>query len=173
MNSITLAPTHRSAKFAGDAYLRFQIAPQTSAVLSMRHIQEVLMLPVRRLTPIPNMPAPLLGLTNRRSRVVWVVDLAQLLGLARLDGNVQQYSMILLQVGPVPLGLVIQQIEGTMRIPPGSIQSPIGQPTTNLVPYLRGCIFHQHSANLPPEVLLLLDAEAIVQSPVLVMGQAN
>jgi positive phototaxis protein PixI len=169
MNNTALVPQFtRSQKPSGDAYLKFHLAHQISAVFSMRHVQEALVLPSRRLTPMPNMPISMLGLMNRRSRVMWVVDLAQLLGL-NLQTNLQQYklqySLVMIQVGAVPLGLAVQQIEGLTWIVPDAIQSPIGQVSTALVPYLRGCVLQKQEQK--QELVLVLDAEAIVQSPIL------
>lgn len=162
--AITL-PVDHTAKVTGDAYLKFRLNAQTPAVFSMRSVQEALVLPSRRLTPLPNMPAPMMGLMNRRSRVIWVVDLAHLLGLSTLDANAQQYTLILIQAGAVPLALAVQQVEGMMRLPLDEIQSPVGHLTAALVPYVRGCAVQAQSTK--PEMLLVLDPEAIVQSPVL------
>ncbi|MBF2000174.1 MAG: purine-binding chemotaxis protein CheW [Synechococcales cyanobacterium C42_A2020_086] len=149
----------------GDAHLKFRLGHQTPAVFSMQCVQEALILPARRLTPMPNVPAPLLGLINRRSRVLWVLDLAQILGLALLDLNAQQYTLVLIQVGAVSLGLAVQQVEGIVRLAPEAIQPPVGQISSSLVPYLRGCALqHQEEKQ---EIVLVLDAEAIVQSPLL------
>lgn len=160
-----LAQTRRSQKTAGDAYLRFELYPQTSAVFSMRHVQEAMVLSVRRLTPMPNMPTCMLGLMNRRSHVLWVVDLARMLGLAALDTNVQQYNLIIVQVGTVTLGLAVQRVEGITWIEPNQIQSPIGQIIPSLVPYLRGCVIHQQEQS--KSLLMVLDAEAVAQSSIL------
>lgn len=165
MNPSALTLTSPTPKVHGDAYLKFRLSQRTPAVFSMRYVQEALILPARRLTPMPNMPTPMLGLMNRRSRVLWVADLAQLLGLPALDGNVQQYTVILIQVGSVPLGLAVQQVEGITRLPSDAIQSPLGQVTAALVPYLRGCALQQHDDK--QEILLVLDAEAVTQSPIL------
>ncbi len=161
-SAIALPP--RLPQSAGDAYLKFRLDPQTPAVFSMRSVQEAIVLPTRRLTPIPNVPPAMMGLMNRRSRVIWVVDLAQLLAISSLDANAQQHSIILVQVGAVPLGLAVQQVEGMVRLESNQIQSPIGQISTALVPYLRGCALQQLQK---PEMLLVLDPEAIVQAPVL------
>jgi positive phototaxis protein PixI len=168
MNSsaLVIPGNNRLHKQAGDAYLKFHLNRQTPAVFAMRYVQEALVLPARRLTPMPNMPAPMMGLMNRRSRVIWVVDLAQLLGLSVLDTtSTQQYTLILIQVGSVPLGLAVHQVEGITRLEADAIQSPIGQVTASLVPYLRGCILQQGEQK--KEILLVLEGEAIVQSPVL------
>ncbi|MGJ3251852.1 MAG: chemotaxis protein CheW [Elainellaceae cyanobacterium] len=151
----------QSQKATGDAHLKFQLGQKVPACFSMDHVQEAIVLPAHRLTPIPNMSTCLLGLMNRRSRVVWVVDLALMLGISRLNPSVQQYSLVMIQVGSVPLGLAVQRIEGIRWIQKDVIQSPLGQVTPALVPYLRGCVLQ------PQEIVLVLDAEAIVQSPIL------
>jgi positive phototaxis protein PixI len=165
MNLSALTLPARPSRSTGEAYLKFQLSRQTPAVFSMRHVQEALILPTRRLTPMPNMPAPILGLTNRRSRISWVVDLPQLLGLSALDANTQQHTLILVQVGAISISFAVQQVEGITRLQPEDIQSPRGQVTSALVPYLRGCILQQQEHK--QEVLLVLDPEAIAQSALL------
>jgi positive phototaxis protein PixI len=159
-----IALPSRLTQPVGDSYLKFRLNAQTPAVFSMRSVQEAIVLPSRRLTPIPNVPSAMMGLMNRRSRVIWVVDLAQLLELSTLDFNAQQHSIILIQVGSIPLGLAVQDVEGMVRLEANQIQSPIGQVSTAMVPYLRGCALQQSEK---PEMLLVLDTEAIVQAPVL------
>lgn len=158
-------PSDQAGKIVGDSYLKFRLNSKTPAAFPMRSVQEALVLPSRRLTPMPNMPAAMMGLMNRRSRVIWVVDLAQLLGISTLDFNLQQYTLILIQVGTVPLGLAVQQVEGMTRLQPQEIQAPIGQMSMTLLPYLRGCALQTH--DLKPEMMLVLDAEAIIQAPTL------
>lgn len=167
MNPSALSlPGMRSPKAPGESYLKFHLNRQIPAVFSMRYVQEAIILPSRRLTPMPNMPAPMMGLMNRRSRVIWVVDLAQLLGLSMLDASsTQQYTLILIQVGTVPLGLAVHQVEGITRLEPNAIQSPVGQVTASLMPYLRGCVLQRQSEK--QEILLVLDGEAIAHSSIL------
>jgi positive phototaxis protein PixI len=144
----------------GESYLKFQLDPQTSAVFSMNHTQEVVAVPVQSIAAMPNMPGCILGLMNRRSRVLWVIDLAHMLGLQPLDTNARQYNVVIIRVGSVVLGLVVQSVKGAVRLMPEQIRSPLGQVSTGLIPYLRGCILQQG------EILLVLDAEAIVQSSI-------
>lgn len=151
----------RTQNTIGETYLKIQLGLKTSAVLSTKHVQEALVLPAHQLTPMPNMPACMLGLINRRSRVLWVIDLAQILGLPNPETSSQQNSLVLLQVGSISLALLVKQIEGIAGFTAETIQSPPGYVTSALVPYLRGCILQKQ------EILLVLDAEAIVQSPVL------
>lgn len=145
----------------GDAYLRFQLDQQTPAILSMKYAQEVLIVPVRRITPMPNMPECVLGLLNWRNQVLWVIDLALMLKLQPLMTTAQQYHMVIIRVGQVPLGLVVQEVKGVTRFTTDSIQSPMEVVTSGLIPYLYGCILQKQ------EILLVLNAEAIIHSPIL------
>ncbi len=164
MNTSALARLpnpNTNKKNLGDAYLKFQFGQQTSAVFSMSRAQEVIILPVGRLTPMPNMQAHVMGLLNRRSRVLWVIDLARMLGLPPIEINVQHYNLVIISNGSATFGLIVQAVEGVVRLTSESIQSPIGQVSSGLVPYLRGCVLQEQ------EILLVLDAEAIMRSPLL------
>ena len=59
MNTSALAlsntPT-QTKKPVGDTYLKFKFGQQTAAALLMNRAQEVVVLPVERLTPMPTMP---------------------------------------------------------------------------------------------------------------------
>ncbi|ARV62407.1 chemotaxis protein CheW [Nostocales cyanobacterium HT-58-2] len=145
----------------GDGYLKFQLNRHTSATLPMRHTQEAVVVPVEAITSMPNMPACILGLMNWRSRIVWAIDLPKMFNLEYLDNRLRQYNVIIIRVESVLLGLVVQEIQGTTKFMPDDIRSPVGQVASSLIPYLRGCVIQQK------ETLLVLDAQAIVQSSIL------
>lgn len=146
-------------KTVGDAYLKFQMDHQTPAILPLEYTQEVLIVPTERITPMPNMPMCVLGLLNRRNKVLWIVDLVQMLNLQPLEPNIQQYHMAIIKVGKIPMGLVVQEVKGVARFSSERIQSSTGLvPDVN--PYIHGYIMHQE------EMLLVLNAEAIVHSPI-------
>ena len=142
-------------------YLQLQLGEQTTAVVPMNDTQEVLTVPSRRITVMPNMPHCILGLLNQRSRVIWVVDLSQMLERQAIDRNLRQYQMAIIRVKDFPLGLVVPRIQGIVRLSVEAIQSPVGNVASGLVPYLQGCCLQQD------KILLVLDAEAIINSPLL------
>ena len=159
MNSIDIAPQTISLKEAlGEPYLQLQLTQKVLAVLPMEHAQEALVVAADTLTPIPNMPAAVLGLLNRRSKVFWVVDLSQILGLPAFRTNVQQYNIILVRVGKRPLGLVVPKVEGVKRFSAAIVRSPIGAISPAMVPFLRGCIPQEQ------DILFVLDPEAIIKA---------
>lgn len=142
------------------SYLRFSLGNQAT-LLPTRQVQEAIATPAARITPMPNMPPALLGLINRRSRVLWVVDLALLLGLPTAYPNSQQYNLVLLQVGAVSLGLRVSQIDGILSLPPQHMQPAPTHVPPGLVPFLRGCVLQEG------EVLLALDGDALLRAPAL------
>lgn len=145
----------------GDGYLKFQLNHQTAAIIAMEHTQEAVILPVESVTPMPNMPSCILGLMNWRSRIIWAVDLPKMLNLESIENRLHQYNVVVIKVGSVLLGLVVQEIKGITKLLPDEIHSPIGQVTSSLVPYLRGCVVQQE------EIFLVLDAQSLVNSTAL------
>ncbi len=162
MNSSKITLLSKTAdNHLGDGYLRFLLNQQTPAVLPMRYTQEAIVVPVETITSMPNMPSCILGLTNWRSRIVWVIDLPRMFNLEASEGRFRQYNIIITKVESVLLGLVVQDITGTTKFMPDEIRSPVGQVASSLVPYLRGCVVQNK------EVLLVLDAQSIVQSSII------
>ncbi|MGQ4647829.1 chemotaxis protein CheW [Lyngbya aestuarii] len=156
-----------------NAYLSFQLDEQNPAVFSMDQVKEVIVIPAREITPMPNVPECVLGLLARRSRVMWVVDLAQMLTSKSLTSNIRQYKVIIIQVnqtlGPsnllltpsqsqALLGLIVLEVKGGVRFPVDLIKSPPENLSLSLTPCLKGCV------RQPDSILLVLDAEAIAHS---------
>lgn len=144
----------------GEAYLKFQLAPRVPAVIIAKSVEEAVVLPTAQVTSIPNMPACMLGIVNRRNRVVWIANLVRLLGLAVLDRPRQHYSTVIVKAGSL-LGLMVEEIDGIVHLSAETLQPVPTQVNPVLVPYLRGC------AVVDEQILLVLDAEAVLQSSVL------
>lgn len=143
----------------GDAYLKLLLNRQTAAVLPMKSVQKVLVVPVESITPIANVPAPVLGWLNQRSRVFWVVDLPHLLGVSVLE-NLKSHSIAIVKAEFL-LGLAVQEVKGVVRLEPDAIQPPTGKVKASLLPYLQGCTLQQK------KVIPILNLEAVFHSPVL------
>jgi positive phototaxis protein PixI len=162
MNTI-LSPQHLDAKSTKiqRSYLRLELTQNIAAVLPMKQAQEVLSLKRDRITVMPNMPSSVFGLINQRSRIFWVVDLCQLLELSPIDCSLQQYDLVIVRIQETAMGLIVPTIKGVTRLALEDIQSPVGNVSPGLVPYLQGCFLQEKN------ILLVLDAEAIINSPVL------
>jgi positive phototaxis protein PixI len=155
------ASTPRSTATTGDMFLKFQLDRQTSAVVPMLQTQEAIVLPAGRISVIPNLPAPVLGLFNRRSSLLWLVDLPEILGLESIDRHAHSFDVVLLKVGNIPLAVAVRSIQGVVRFAHEEIESPIGSFNPAFTPYLRGWILQGK------ELILVLEPEAIINADVL------
>ena len=144
----------------GDAYLKFQLAPRVPAVFAAAVVEEATVIPSGQVTAIPNMPACMLGLMNRRNRVLWIADLVRLLGIEGPKQPGRQYSTVIVKAGS-SLGLMVYDIEGIVHLKRETMQPPPTQVNPLLGPYLKGC------AAQDDQMLLVLDAEAVLQSSAL------
>jgi len=142
-------------------FLRLKLDDQTYAVVPMLQTQEAIVLPAGRISVIPNLPSPILGLFNRRSSLLWLVDLPEILGLEPLDRHAHSYDVVLLKVGEVPLAVAVRSIQGVTRFAQEQIESPIGSFNPAFTPYLQGWILQDK------ELLLVLESEAIINAKVL------
>lgn len=143
------------------SFLKFQLAASVVAMLPARTVQEAVVLPTRRVMAMPNMPAALLGLVNRRGRVFWVANLVRLLGLPVPDRHSQQYNLVVVQGRQTPLALQVESIEGIVSFPPEAIHPPPNNVSNLILPYLTGCVTHNN------ETIFILDVESLLQSSVL------
>jgi positive phototaxis protein PixI len=160
MNS-TATPTKKSTKTTGDMFLRVQLDEKTTAVVPMLQTQEAIVLPAGRLSVVPNLPSPIMGLFNRRSSLVWLVDLPEIMGLAPIDRHVNSYDIALLNVDDTPLGVAVRSILGVIRFEQSEIVPPSAQINPAFIPYLSGSILREQ------ESILVLDPAAIINAQVL------
>ncbi|MEM7065291.1 MAG: chemotaxis protein CheW [Cyanobacteria bacterium P01_B01_bin.77] len=141
--------------------MKFQLAPSVVAMLPASAVQEAVVLNTRRVMAMPNMPAALLGLVNRRGRVFWVANLVRLLGLPISDRHTQQYSLIIVQGHSTPLALQVESIDGIVSFAPEAIHPPPNNVSNIILPYLTGCVTHND------ETVFILDVESLLRSSVL------
>lgn len=143
------------------SFLKFQLAPSVVAMLPAIAVQEAVVLDTRRVMAMPNMPAALLGLVNRRGRVFWVANLVRLLGLPVPDGQTQQYSLVVVQGRSTPLALQVESIDGMVSFPPEAVHPPPNNVSSIILPYLTGCVTQNE------ETIFILDVESLLRSSVL------
>ncbi len=142
----------------GDAYLKLRLEFPILSVVLLEHIQEVLAIPVEQITFMPSMPEYFLGLMNRRGKVLWVIDLPQMLGLASLERDTLQYHIAIIQLENMLLGLAVQQVQGVTRLTEDELESSLNNSVPSLMPYCQGCVVKEK------ENLLVLNTEAITDA---------
>lgn len=159
-----LAP--KSLLTLGTGYLRVSLFDAVSVLLPLTQVQEVIALPSHRLSALPNLPAPVLGLMNRRSQVLWLVDLVYLLGMGRLELDALTHHVVVLKVGHVSLGVAVKAIEGMVSIAQDAFVPVPPQVPPSALPYLKSCA-RVTSSEAATALLMVLNPDALIQSPVL------
>ena len=150
--------------------MRFRLVPDTTLLLPVTQLTEVITIPLGQIVAIPQMPPWVMGVYNWRGEILWMIDVGELLGLTPWHQQPQVtpiYRTIVLHSGTasqkVPkaqrqhLGAVVSAVDDIEWCHPDEIQSPHGSVvSSSLAPFLRGYW-------LPPrqEMLVVLDPEAI------------
>ncbi|ACK72966.1 CheW protein [Gloeothece citriformis PCC 7424] len=162
-----------SQNVSGEPYLRFQLTPGTLAVVSMEQVQESLVIPTENITPIPNLPESVIGLTNIHNSVFCVVDLGNLLNISLSQLYPQAYHVIVIRLSldDSPrewlLGLSVHRILGLTRLSSDCFQSPQEDIPKQLTPFLSGCFYENQ------ERILAFDLKTIIQACPLINSQTQ
>jgi positive phototaxis protein PixI len=166
-------PTNSPPSSTEAQYLRFYLEPNTTALLPIQELTEVLTIPIGQIVPIFNMPTWVMGVYNWRGEILWMVDLNHLIGLTPWYQQISSssvHSAVVLylrsnnsQSGNIKgkmLGLVVNRIEDIEWCNSDLIQSPPSSAVTpDLVPFLRGYWLKSNR-----EMLAVLDGAAILSA---------
>jgi positive phototaxis protein PixI len=94
--------------------LRFPLGKVGSVLLPLEQIAEVLRLDGVDILPVPEMPNCVLGISNWRGEMLWLVDLNHLMGDEPLSGIGQlsaSPTAIVIEVEEECLGLVVSSVD--------------------------------------------------------------
>ncbi len=153
--------TPDSARSNKTQYVIFE-QEQTRLAIALTSVREVLRLSEQPLTPIPNSPDFVLGLTNLRGDILTVADFGKFLGLPPLNLN-HADSRILIVEAPTPqdstrsviiLGLAVSHVDTVVSLDPQQMRSA-AEASASLVPFLQGLYNHQG------QLFSVIDIEAI------------
>lgn len=176
-SSLPTIPTQEqlpgSSTQENEQFLRFHLLPDTTALLPIHQLTEVLTIPRGQIVPIFQMPAWVMGAYNWRGEVLWMVDLGHLVGLTpwyQQAASGSAYTAIVLQAttkqsnsthgNSEMLGLVVNRVEDIEWCHIDWIQSPPSASVTpELVPFLRGYWLKNNG-----EMLVIIDGKAIIAS---------
>lgn len=152
-------------------FLRFHLMPNTTALLPIQQLTEVLTISTDQIVPISHMPPWVMGVYNWRGEILWIIDMGHLVGLTpwhQQKNNASAYTTMVLQAHPnqakttssqhLILGLVVSHVEDIEWCNPDLIQSPPSSAVTpELVPFLRGYWLTPNS-----DILAVMDGAALM-----------
>ncbi len=142
-------------RYSSEQYIRFTIDKVNFAV-PLNNSLEVGRLP--EITPLPNLPLWVLGISNIRGEVVSMVDLKIFFGL-ELSSETPGENMVLLHNGKMKVGFQVDRLLGILFLA-GEKSKVTSNPFTegHITPYLKGVITAEES------LIYLLDVEKLLSS---------
>jgi purine-binding chemotaxis protein CheW len=122
--------------------------------IPVKDVREVLR--VRTLTPVPNAPAHILGVTSLRGAVLPVIELSTRLGLTPQQRN-EKSRIVVVGTEEEDVGLVVDRVTGVLRIMPDMIK-PAPEHIVQGAAYLAGI------ARREDKLFILLDLAKVVEA---------
>jgi positive phototaxis protein PixI len=148
--------------------LRFQLQSNLTALMEIDLVTELVNIPIDRIVPMPHLPPAVMGIYNWRGEILWIVNLATLIGASRPAGRSRSLQpTIIIASGTTPedrlqttVGLVVDELDEIEWFDLDSIQSPV---PANIYPefskWANGCWISPTGENL-----LRLDGKTIFAS---------
>ena len=117
-------------------FLRFQLQPGVMALMEIDLVTELVNIPSDRIVPMPHLPPAVMGIYNWRGEILWIVNLATLIGVNRPAGRSRSLQpTIILGSGVTPedrlqktVGLVVYELDEIEWFDLNPIQSPVLNP---------------------------------------------
>ncbi|MEA5579784.1 chemotaxis protein CheW [Nodularia harveyana UHCC-0300] len=150
-------------------FLSLNLGTKDTAVISLEKITEVFQVSLADICNVPQMPNCVLGIYNWRGEMLWLVDLEEMLGYPPIlqgTNSLLHLMAIVLEREGKYLGLLVRSLMDiewldTNEIKP--ISAELFYPAMS--PFLKG-----YFINSAEEMILSLDATAIIQSPMWAMN---
>jgi purine-binding chemotaxis protein CheW len=160
-----VSPKSSAARDKHDGCIVFSL-DQTHYAVSIKNVLEMDKIP--RITPVPNLPGFVRGVTNLRGEIVSVLDLRLLLGLTRSEqADKGRILVVRTASGQQTTALVVDDVKGITGIPAGALKPPAGAIDDKVVPLLSGVFEHEDT------LLNVLSLESLFRSPELLQLEAN
>ena len=147
-------------------YFHIELRQSVQVLLPLESTAEVISLTVGALCPIPGVPPALLGVVNQRGRLLWVVELSDLLGLAPSPRRLQSQDKLTLVVLTASsahstagqesrqLGCVVSTLKGIVPLEPAKFK-PV---SARLSPTLGSFLSNMAEIGQSPVAVLNTDA---------------
>ncbi|WP_414550131.1 chemotaxis protein CheW [Anabaena sp. CCY 0017] len=146
-------------------FLSLNLGARDTAVISLQEITEVFQVSLADICGVPQMPSCVLGIYNWRGEMLWLVDLEEMLGYPPvLQGAnfLSNMMAVVLEREGKYLGLLVRSLMDIEWLDTNEIKTPSAElfyPAMS--PFLKG-----YFINSSEEMVLSLDATAIIQSPI-------
>jgi twitching motility protein PilI len=138
--------------------LAIRLDERTVAILPLESLRDVARISASHIATVPNMPDCVMGVTNRRGKVIWCVDLPYFMGYQRLERRRREQILISIAGEKRTIAFAVADLDGLWRYEEADLISAPSEVAPHLVPYLRGCL------QTPDMSLLALEPKALADS---------
>ena len=114
-NNTTELSNHKQIR----KFLQFQLGQADRALLEAELVTEIITISPREILPVPQMMYSILGIYSWRSEMLWIVDLANLVGYPpALETELELNNLIVLviQLEGQALGLVVPKVDNIVQL---------------------------------------------------------
>lgn len=138
-------------------FMQFQITRDDLVLLPARRVIEIRPLEAKEILPVPQLSEWVLGMCQWRGEMLWVIDLANLVGLPPLAWQQSNFLMVL-QVEKKTLGLAVYRVTGIEDFDLTQLYPPSAELfSSELLPFLQGFFLTEKQKSVK-----LLNPEALI-----------
>jgi purine-binding chemotaxis protein CheW len=139
----------------GTRFVRFTVGA-TAYAIGEEFVTELDRVP--RITPVPQTPEWLRGVTNRRGEILSVVDLRTYLGHGHTAAATGRMLVLRLPFEDFSLGLLVDAVDGIVSVEEDAIHPPASTLEGALAPFLAGM------AVVSDQLIAVLDLDRLLRS---------
>jgi purine-binding chemotaxis protein CheW len=122
------------AEPAGDAEMLAFLLSGEEYVIAVEQVNEVLKM--WSLTPVPNAPDHILGVSSLRGTMLTIIDLGKRLGLGPAAMN-EKSRVVVVTVDDEKVGFIVDRVTGVVKLSPGLVRA-VPETVEHGVEFLRG-----------------------------------
>jgi purine-binding chemotaxis protein CheW len=156
--TVTVAGDSARDAAHGDRYVLLSIASAHYAVLEA-FVTELERIP--KITPVPNVPAWVRGVTNLRGDILSVIDMRAFLGLEMTSSHAARMLVVRLPGEEFLAGLLVDGVDRIVAVPRHAITPPESSLEGTLAVYLSGvCVIDER-------LVAVLDLDRLLRSSII------
>lgn len=163
--SISASSVQTSQQQSLQQFLRLQLPGKVQAMVQTQQLTEILSLDISQVIPISDSGPAMMGVSNWRGEVLWLLDLGCWLGLEPLytqSLRLGKLNVVVIQYLGKTLGLGVEQVEQMIWCDPSQIQTSV---EPDLSPELAACL--QGYWSVPGEdAVLVLNGDDIINGQI-------
>lgn len=155
-NSTELSNRRQVRKF-----LQFQLSHTDYALLAAELVTEIITVSPTEILPVPQMIYSILGIYSWRSEMLWIVDLANLVGyppaLESAEVELENLIVLVIQLQGQALGLIVPRVDNIVQLELAQLKSASKELfSEDILGFLAGYFTGNDN-----DIVMLIDAERI------------